>query len=160
VLNNFENAGLEILHDGVGPEAGVLIEAGGEALAAGEVKEDVPVGKRFETVFAIEDIEVTAPDADVLVEGCGRNVSGVGMDSEGEPVFGIPCGDGFDEEETMLKAGMTDAAYAFGRDGGFDGTGKADAVGPVGLEFVGGNGGDTCDSPPDYVCGSMYPDLA
>ena len=47
-------------------------------------------------------------------------------------MIGLPVGDGFDEEETVLEAGMTNAAYAFEGESGFDGTREADAVGPGG----------------------------
>ncbi len=85
------------------------------------------------TVLAIEDVEVAAADGDVLVKGGGRDVGGVGSDAEGEAVLGLPGGDGFDEEEAALKAGVTDAADAFEGEGCFDGARKADAMGPVGL---------------------------
>ena len=77
----------------------------------------------------------------MLVEGSGRDVGGVGSDAEGEVVLGLPRGDGFYEEEAVFKGGMTNASDAFVGEGRFDRAGKADAVGPVGLEFGGGDGG-------------------
>src|SRR5665213_780999 len=113
MLNHFEDAGLEVLHDGIGPEASVGVEVGGEALMAGEVEQSVTVGERFEAVLAVEYVEVTAADGDVLVEGGGGNVGGVGADAEGEAALGLPCGDGFDEHEATLEAGMADSADSF-----------------------------------------------
>ena len=137
VLDDLEDAGLEILHNGVGPEAGVVVEVGGEALVAGEVEEDVSVRQRFETILPVEDIEVATADGDVLVEGGGWDICAVRTDGEGETVVWFPGVDGFDEGETALKGGVTDAADAFVRKRGFDGPGEADAVCPRGAKFGG-----------------------
>ena len=142
MLDDGQDAGLEVLHDGVGPEAGVAVEVGGEALVAGEVEEGVAVGEGLEGVLAVEDVEVAAADGDVLVEGGGWDVGGVGLDGEGEAMFGLPGGDGFEEEEAVLEGGVADAADALVGEGGFDGAGEAEAVGPGGLKFGGGDGGD------------------
>ena len=53
MLDHFEDAGLEILHNGVGPEAGVLVESSGETLVAGEVEDDIGVGDGLDDVLAI-----------------------------------------------------------------------------------------------------------
>jgi hypothetical protein len=45
MLDHFEDAGLEILHDGVCPEARVMIQVSGKALMAGEVEQRVTVGE-------------------------------------------------------------------------------------------------------------------
>ena len=141
LLDDVEDVGLHVAHDGVGPHGGVGVEVGGEALVAAEVEEGVAVGERFEVVLAGEDIEEAAADGDVLVERGGGDGGGVGLDGEDDALVGIPVGDGFGEVEAALEAGVADAADAFVRECGFDGAGEADGVGPGGRSSEGAMAG-------------------
>ena len=111
IANDVEYLILDGAHDGVGPQAGVEVDVGAQALVAGEVKED-PVRSWLEGILTIQDVEVLAADRDVLVERGGRNRGGVGVDGEGEILIGLPAVDGFGEEESAGEGGLAHTADA------------------------------------------------
>src|SRR5580692_10377022 len=124
------------------------------------MEERVPIGERFEGVFAVKDVEIAATDSDVLVEGGSRNVSGVGFDVEGDTMLRFPSGDGFDKEQAALEACMADAANAFVGERSFDGAGEAYAVRPCWAQFRWCDGRDTLDVLPNGFRSGVDADFA
>src|SRR5271170_4408693 len=134
-FDDLQDGVLNVPHDGVGPEARIGIEVGGEALAAEEVEATRAVRERFEAIFAFQNVEVWTADGYVLIEGGWRNCVGVRLDAEGEVVESVPVVDGFGEDKPSGKRCVADAADSFMRERCGDWTREAYAPCPRRRQF-------------------------
>src|SRR5262245_20911771 len=103
LLDYVKDGGLQVGHHGVGPEVGVPVEIGGEAMMAGEVETGLPIGKWLENVFPVKDVEEWAADYDVFVQRGGRNSRGLGLNGKRQPAPGLPIVDRLDEQHSASE---------------------------------------------------------
>src|SRR5258708_5598166 len=86
------------------------------------------VGSRFNSILAIQHIEIWPAYRYVFIQSCRRNRFRVGLDAKGQFFVQLPFVYRFDKEDSVFKRSVSDAADSFLRQGSFDRSGKTDSV--------------------------------